>query len=530
MCRCHDHGTCHGCHHAVNRRRFLGGLAAAATAGGLRSLATAADNQGGRKVRVAAVFLQNVNFHEIWPYPKFDTDGRQREILAMLAEGCPQVEFVPVTVEKSDHIQKAIAMKDDVDGYMVYVMTLDWGLGRAVTQIGKLGKPMLLVNEFLGGCGVFLTRYGGLCDSKIPAGIVSTTRLSDLVTVARQFASLGKPGADKTPASFAQRCDKVYQETFAARGPKKLIDDPISLTDVGKCVEQFRQSRFLIVNRGKGGREQDFLGAKGRHIGFDELGALYDKVDRDEAAEWTDRWRKQARELPPGDYVEPRQPTPDAVRNAGGVYLATKALLKKYDTDNVTMNCLGGFAAGKLPAYPCLGFRQILDDGGQGVCEAMPDDTVSMLMARLLTGRPGFVSDPALDTSKNQIVYAHCVATTKPFGPEGKLNGFRIRTLHNRDPRGACAESFLPAGYMTTTFRTNAARKQMIIHQAKAVGTLDSEHGCRTKLIGEVHGDIGKLFRHWGHFGWHRVTVYGDVKEPLTEFGKALALEVIEEA
>ncbi len=29
---------------------------------------------------------------------------------------------------------------------------------------------------------------------------------------------------------------------------------------------------------------------------------------------------------------------------------------------------------------------------------------------------------------------------------------------------------------------------------------------------------------------WHRVTVYGDVKEPLTEFGKALGLEVIEEA
>jgi len=26
------------------------------------------------------------------------------------------------------------------------------------------------------------------------------------------------------------------------------------------------------------------------------------------------------------------------------------------------------------------------------------------------------------------------------------------------------------------------------------------------------------------------VTVYGDVKEPLTEFGKALGLEVIEEA
>ncbi len=32
-----------------------------------------------------------------------------------------------------------------------------------------------------------------------------------------------------------------------------------------------------------------------------------------------------------------------------------------------------------------------------------------------------------------------------------------IRTLHNRDPHGACAESLMPAGYMTTNFRTNVA-------------------------------------------------------------------------
>ena len=88
----------------------------------------------------------------------------------------------------------------------------------------------------------------------------------------------------------------------------------------------------------------------------------------------------------------------------------------------------------------------------------------------------------------------------------------------------------MPAGYMTTTFRTNVAHKQLIVHQAKSVGTLDSEKGCRTKLIGTVRGDMGKLFRNWSRFGWHRVTVYGDIKEPLAEFGKALGLTVIEEA
>jgi L-fucose isomerase-like protein len=424
-------------------------------------------------------------------------------------------------------MQKAIALKDRVDGYLVYTMTLVWRHRKEVVDIARLGKPMIVVDEFLGGSGVFMTGYSEIYDRKLPAVAVSTTRLSDLIPVVQQFANVRKPGI--TPARFAQQCEQVYRASFPSRGELKCVRDAVALTDIQKCVGRFQRSRFLIVGRDQAGQEHDFLGVKGRYIDFDELQSLYEKIDREEAAEWADRWSRQADDLPSGDYVEPSQPTPDAIQKAGGIYLAMLKLLKNYDTDTVTMNCLGGFAANKLPAYPCLGFMQILNDGGQGVCEAMPDDTISMLMARILTGRPGFVSDPALDTSRNRIVYAHCVGTTKVFGPDGMSNGYRIRTLHNRDPRGSCAESLMPAGYMTTSFRTNVGRKKMVIHQAKAFGTLDSERGCRTKLIAEVRGDIGKLFNQWNQFGWHRVTVYGDVKEPLEEFGKALGLEIIEE-
>jgi hypothetical protein len=505
----------------VDRRRFLQGLGATGAATvGLGAGTSAAEDGPDDKVRVAVVFLANTNIREIWPYPDFDAAGRSQEILTSLIEGCPQIEFVPVTVEERGDVQKAVALKDRIDGYLVYALTLDWRLRGPIVEIGRLGKPMVLADEFLGGSGVFLTGFSELRRLGIPVSGVSTTRPADLVAVARQFADVRKPGT--TPVSFAQKCDEIYRGTFSKVGELKCLDDPVSLTEIGKCVERFKQSRFLIVGRGRPGQEQDFLGAKGIYVDFDELKAFYEKVDQDQAADWASRWSKQAKRV-----VEPKS---EPIRKAGAVYLATLDLLKKYDTDNVTMNCLGGFAAGKLPAYPCLGFMQILDDGGQGVCEAMPDDTLSMMMARILTGRPGYVSDPALDTSKNQIVYAHCVATAKAFGPHGDSNGYDIRTLHNRDPRGACAQSFLPPGYMTTSFRTSVGRKQMIIHQAKSVGNIESEYGCRTKLLAEVRGDIGKLFDQWSLFGWHRVTVYGDVKEPLTEFGKALGLEVVEEA
>lgn len=523
---------CHGCCGSWNRRAFLkscGVGAAVLAAPRLQSLpALAEDSTAGTPVRVAAVFLTSLNTNEIWPYPAYPTKARQEQIVAALRKGCPEIEFVPITVDTPTNLSAVTAVRDEVQGLFVYVMTLDWANAGTVAALCEFAKPTLVADEFLGGCGAFLTACSGLKAKGAAFSCVSTTRLDDLVSVVRVFADLRD--SQVTVAQFAERCDKAYRATFAPRSTEKCRPDAVSLTDIATCVERFKSSRFLVVGAGNAGQEVSYLGATAHYAEFDELQPLYDAASPEAAAEWADRWTSRGTPLVAAKYVEPSKPESDALHKAGRVYLATLELAKKYGTDSVTMNCLGGFAAGKLASYPCLGFMQMLDDGAQGVCEAMPDDSVSMLMARILTGRPGFVSDPALDTSKNQIVYAHCVGTTKVFGPTGSTNDYRIRTLHNRDPRGACAESLLPAGYMTTTFRTNVAAKKMVIHQARSLGPLDSEYGCRTKLIGEVHGDIEKLFTQWHQFSWHRVTVYGDVKEPLAEFGRALGMEVIEEA
>ncbi|MHC4560670.1 MAG: hypothetical protein ACYS80_25600, partial [Planctomycetota bacterium] len=271
MCRCHVHRSCHGCCQAINRRHFLQsfGVSAAMTMSGLTSLTSAATDDKARKVRVAVVFLANTKIREIWPYPGFDTEQCQRKILALLEEGCPGIEFTPLTVVDPNDVRKAVALNGTIDGYLIYVMTLDWGLRGAITEIGSLGKPMVVADEFLGGSGVFLTGYSELCSRGIPAVAVATTRLSDLVAVVNQFANVLKPGF--TPALFARRCEQVYRKTFAPSGKMKCTEDPVVLTDVGECVKRFREVRFLIIGSGAGGQEQDFLGAKGRYVGFSEL-------------------------------------------------------------------------------------------------------------------------------------------------------------------------------------------------------------------------------------------------------------------
>ena len=252
----------------------VGPLAAATVTGGERK----------KKPRVAAVFLQRMDTHEIWPYPEFDTAGRQVEVMTALAEGCPGVEFVPVTVDTGPDLKKALDMKEEVDGYLVYVMTLVWAQGPALVQIAQLGKPTLVADEFLGGSGAFLTSFSRVQSLKIPAAAVSSTRLDDLSAVAREFAHVGRPGA--TPESFAEKCWTAYRKTFAPHGDRPCIEDNVPLTEIGECVERFRESTFLIVGRGTPGQEHDFLGAKGRYVDFKELMGFYEKVDRDEAAEW----------------------------------------------------------------------------------------------------------------------------------------------------------------------------------------------------------------------------------------------------
>ena len=150
-----------------------------------------------------------------------------------------------------------------------------------------------------------------------------------------------------------------------------------------------------------------------------------------------------------------------------------------------------------------------------------------MLAMTYLVGQPGFISDPVIDTSKNQIIYAHCVAPTKVYGPKGTRNPYHIRS-HSEDRKGAAVRSLLPLGVMTTTIKVHPGRKEMVFHQGKAVANLDDDKACRTKLAVEVR-DIRKLMGEWDRWGWHRVTYYGDQRAAVEAFSALAGLTLVVE-
>ncbi len=223
------------------------------------------------------------------------------------------------------------------------------------------------------------------------------------------------------------------------------------------------------------------------------------------------------------------EPGPEEIRRSGAMYQALRRVMRDRGADGITVNCLAGFYEGHLAAYPCLGFTELNDSGLVGGCEGDVKSALTMMVVGALSGRPGYISDPVVDTSRNRIVYVHCVAPTKVFGPQSAANPFHIRS-HSEDRKGASLRSLMPTGYLTTSCEIDCASRQILLHRAKAVENVDEDKACRTKLAPEVKGDIDRLLGEWDRWGWHRVTFYGDLREPLGELAKALKMTVVEEA
>lgn len=510
---------------ACSRRRFITGCAACAgcAAGGWLLGARAADapSPAAGKPKVRLVFCETKNDKPIWPNIGYDFDARRNHLSGVLARGCPDIEFLPARLMDDPKDVDAV-LKDDaeVGGYLVCLQGLGWA-----NDIGKLsvtGKPTLLVDNLFGGSGLFLTRQPAIQKAGKPVDWVSSSRDEDLVTSARQFGLL-KEG--KSPAEIAAAFRAARRGNTPAVTDWSCKEDRLTAADFDKAFAELRTTKLLVVGGGWGGdafrkASAELTGVQFVPIAFEEMAAAYAAADRGAAQDFAGRWAKNAEKV-----VEP---SPEDLEKSGLMYVAMKDLIAKHGARGISINCLGGFYGGHLQAYPCLGFSQLNDDGLVGGCEADQMSALTMAVMGALTGRPGYISDPVIDTSKNAIVYAHCVAMTKPFGTGGAASPYRIRS-HSEDRKGACVQSLLPAGYMTTTLEIDPVGKKAIVHQARTIGNNDSDLACRTKVEAQLKGSLEKLTEQW-RMGWHRVTVYGDLKDTVAALCDRWKLERIEEA
>lgn len=403
------------------------------------------------------------------------------------------------------------------DGYVVFQLNC-WN--RVLQPILEVGKPVLYVDFQYGGSGGFLV-YTADClrQKRENFGFICSSDFNLIISALRAFEQY--KGAENQ-TSFAELVRKVRVDQTPRPGYLKCYPDKLRVLPAEETVSLMKQSPILLFRDEKGGEPFEMAGIPVLNLPFSELNQAWKKADREEA-------KAVARVLGQKASLV-RQVSWAELINSAAMYLGLRALLNKYQARAVTINCLGGFYGGYIQAYPCLGFHELNNQGLVGACEADLRSTVTMVAFSLMShGRPGYISDPVIDLGRRQIIYAHCVASNKVFGPDGPANSFEILS-HSEDRRGASVRSLMPAGYLTTSLQIDPAKKEILLHQAKTIGNSFEDRACRTKLVAEPLGDTEKLFTMWDRWGWHRVTFYGDLKKPAYELAEVLGYRVTEEA
>ncbi|KPK41860.1 MAG: hypothetical protein AMJ65_08660 [Phycisphaerae bacterium SG8_4] len=465
------------------------------------------------------------SLHEIkqarpdWPNVGFDFAPVMAQIDADLAKGCPEFEFVSSMATGPEQAEKILQgdKAGGVDGYIVYQMNC-WN--RVVQTLATSGKPVLYVDFQYGGSGGFLVYAAGFLRSKADnVGFVASSNMADVIAAVKCFSTVGRGGS---ASDFAAATTRVRIRQTKKMGNMQCKPDELRTVSTGECIERMKKSKILTARDQTSGQAGEMLGIPTESISFAEVNAAWENADKDAARAVARRWKADATEVV--------GVSDETLETSAAMYLGMKAVLAKHKANAITVNCLGGFYGGHIHAYPCLGFHQLNNEGLVGACECDVRSTATMLMIGALTGgRPSFISDPVIDTAKRQIIYAHCVAPNKMFGPDGPANPFAILT-HSEDRQGASVRSVLPLGYMTTTLEIRQPQKEILMHLGKAVENDPDDRACRTKLAAEPAGDIEKLFGMWDQWGWHRVTCYGDIKEPVYALADEIGWKVIEEA
>jgi len=512
---------CMGC--GMSRRHFLAsGCTACVGAAGLAvpGRVHAAENGGKMRIRVVYSLHAEVQPGPDWPNVGFDFRPVMERFNGALASACPEFEFVSsmATGEKqAREIRREDKKANNIDGYIVFQMNC-WN--RVVQTLAETDKPVLYVDFQFAGSGGFLVYTAAFLRAAKPnLGFVASSRIEDLIAAVKCFDIVGKGGST---ADFVAATARVRRETTPKPGDLTCTPDPLKVLSTQECLERMKASKILAVRDEKSGEEAPIMGIPIVKVPFAEVNAAWKAADQDEARAIADRWQDSAARI--------EDVSRETLEQSAAMYLAEKAVLEKHGANAITINCLGGFYGGHIHAYPCLGFHELNNQGLVGGCECDVRSAATMVAFSALTqGRPGYISDPVVDTAKRQIIYAHCVASNRVFGPQGPTNPFEILT-HSEDRQGAAVRSIFPTGYLTTSIQVHQDRKQLLLHQGKAIANDPDDRACRTKLAAEPIGDIEKLFTQWDQWSWHRVTFFGDIKEPVYALADAIGFEVIEEA
>ncbi len=170
-----------------------------------------------------------------------------------------------------------------------------------------------------------------------------------------------------------------------------------------------------------------------------------------------------------------------------------------------------------------MAWQRLNDEGGAGVCECDWNAGISLRLCALLTGRPGFMQDPAPNTVNNTMMGAHCTSASKLRGFDQPAEPVILRS-HTESDMGVSPQVIWPVGEQVTVMKFDGPGK-IILGTGKLLANIDTPPcgGCRTSI--EVQMDNVADSRDCK--GFHQLYILGRHERLFHAYCQLAGIEVV---
>ena len=490
-----------------------------------------------KEMKIHTLFISKEGWQVGWPYLGFDNEQVRSSVLGRLRERFPEIEFTGGEVltdyepTEMERIRREIG---EADGLLLYIVG-HYGYPEVgpLEALLQLGKPSILANHLYGGNFIFIQLCERIRGKSLRVLPVSSPDLGDLewavgvmqgllrlkgkrvLVYAPDEIEISAEGlAELTAPDLAGMPEEQRASVMAMMGNIASIGHYLDITGADQAHQWRRDEERYRRNMG------EVFGLKLLRRDPKELAESYRKADEGEAEEIAERWLKAAKGA---------KCSRQAVVNEARLYLGIKELVEETGADSMTLDCGTLLIMGCLPALPCLGLFQLLNDGFMAGEEADLDSHISTLLGYHLFGRPGYISNHTLDLTNNRVTYLHCMAPARLHGPEKPPAEYEI--VHHGEAHfvGAVPRVEFPIGEDLTTIKVSLLEKKLALRHGKIVGQVVDEKACVNKVL--VEDDADKILENydWMAFGWHRVSFVGDWRREFKAAARLAGLELVEE-
>jgi hypothetical protein len=478
MCKGHAGGCCSSLH----RRDFMSVMGASALAvnSSVLSFTTAAAADAtppAAKPRVRVVFFRpkTDRYWMGWPGACYDIKAREAEYVKIMSDAA-----------------NALDVQLDVDPEPVTDMP---GVNALLEQC-KQSPPD----------GIVIT-VGALHPDYWPHANKFVAEKGDLPTIV--FSPMG--------TSFTGN----LQETRKAKNTFTAATQDQSWLATGirmfRTIWGMKTTRICVINGTK--TEDRVLDGLGTTLHFVPLNRWVEEFQKtevtDEVRAIAESFKKQAQKV-----VEPK---PDDIINAAKNYVIAKRIMAAENCQGISLNCLGLVQTRKIPCPPCMAWLKLNDEGNVGCCECDLNAAISLRLCSLLTGRPGFMQDPAPNTVSNTFMGAHCSSPTKLRGFDQPSEPLILRS-HSESEIGVSPQVLWPKDEAVTVMSMIEPMK-MVLGTGKVVANIDTPPagGCRTSVELAMDNVANTLDCQ----GFHQLFILGKHDLLFKAYGQLAGIEVL---